>query len=107
MFNNSSILFPSNTIQLELRQYVTYINRNLLIIQVAICVFGLLGNLLAIVVINQRSLKNTSSAVFITYMAFFDSSVLVCHAMHLIRLPRNLVLHCSLTFLTELFNILR
>jgi hypothetical protein len=78
------------------------VNHILLFIQAFICIMGVLGNLLALIVINRKSLRNTSSAVFITYMAIFDSAVLILHGTNLIKLPRNVYLHCSLTYLTDL-----
>ena len=102
MFNNSSIPVLPNVFKEELKLYVHNVNHVLWYIQVMICVYGLLGNLLALIVINQKSLRNTSSAVFITYMAIFDSAVLVFHAVNLSKPPQYLYLLCFLTFLTDL-----
>ncbi len=99
MFNNSTVANPFKS---ELGIYVRNVNHILLYIQAFICVFGLVGNLLALIVINQKSLRNTSSAVFITYMAIFDSAVLILHAVNLAKPPRIVILLCSLTFLTDL-----
>jgi hypothetical protein len=66
--------------------------------------FGILGNGLALIIINRRALRDTSSSVFITYLAIFDSSVLIVHIINLITL-RNIhssILHCFLAYLTDL-----
>jgi len=97
-FNNSS--FP-NTFHGELIEYLRNVNRILLYIQIFICIFGLVGNLLVLIAINQKCLRNTSAAVFITYMAIFDSAVLIFHGVNLIKLPRNVILLCSLAAFTD------
>jgi hypothetical protein len=102
MYNNSSLSLPSDGFRIEFKQYVIKVNYILLFPQAFICVMGILGNLLALIVINRKSLRNTSSAVFITYMAIFDTAVLLSHAGSLAKLPRNLYLQCSLTYLTDL-----
>jgi hypothetical protein len=102
LFNNSSLSSPSDAFRDEINQYVTEVNHILLFIQGFICLMGILGNLLTLIVINQKSLRNTSAAVFITYLAIFDSAVLLVHAGNLVRPRRNLFLHCSLTYLTDL-----
>lgn len=103
MFYNSSLSFTTNnTFREHLKQYVHNVNQNLSYIQVGICIFGLLGNLLVLLVINQKSLRNTSSAVFITYLAIFDSAVLILHGINLAKPRRNLYLLCILTFFTDL-----
>ena len=101
-YNSSLILAANNTFREQLRNYVINVNQILFYVQVGICVFGLLGNLLVLLVINQKSLKNTSSAVFITYLAIFDSAVLICHGINLSKPRRNLYLLCILTFFTDL-----
>ena len=98
-FNNSTV---ANPFREELDRYLRRVNYMAIYVQVCICIFGLVGNLLALIVINQKSLKNTSSAVFITYMAIFDSAVLIFHTINLAKLPRHLWLHCTLTFYTDL-----
>ena len=103
MSTNSSISNSSDTIKrYEISQYISLVNHVILHIQIFIFLMGALGNLLAIIVINQKSLKNTSSAVFITYMAIFDTAVLFVHATPLIMPRGNLFLHCSLIYLTDL-----
>ena len=102
IFNNSNSSEATNNFRIELNQYLANLNYILSFVQGFICIMGLLGNLLALIVINRRSLKNTSSAVFITYMAIFDSAVLVSHAANLARWKRSLFLHCSLIYLTDL-----
>jgi uncharacterized protein YacL len=103
MFHNSSLSFASNsTFRVQLKYYLHNVNQALFYIQIVICIFGLLGNLLALLVINQKSLRNTSSAVFITYLAIFDSAVLIFHAINLAKPRRHLYLLCVLTFFTDL-----
>lgn len=102
MYNNSSSLSPSDDLRREINEYVTYVNYILSFIQAFVVIMGVLGNILALIVINRKSLRNTSSAVFITYMALFDSAVLILHAVNLARPRRNLFLHCSSTYLTDL-----
>jgi len=102
---NSSLSLPSDYfIRKEINQYVAQINFTLAFVQTFVLAIGLFGNTLALIVINQKSLRNTSSAVFITYMAIFDSAVLLLHAANLARPRRNLFIHCSLTYLTDLFT---
>lgn len=103
MMNSSSIsLYSNNTSRDQLKIYMSNVNYILWYVQIGICIFGLLGNLLALIVINQKSLRNTSSAVFITYLAIFDSAVLIFHAINLSKPRRNLYLLCTLTFFTDL-----
>lgn len=102
MSGNSSILNSSDPFRYEIIQYIARVNSIILYVQIFIFLMGALGNLLAIIVINQKPLKNTSSAVFITYLALFDTAVLFVHALNL-ALPRgHLFLHCSLIYLTDL-----
>ncbi len=103
MYNNSSQSLPLNdSFRIELSEYIAKVNYILLFIQAFICIMGVLGNLLVLIVINRKSLRNTSAAVFITYMAIFDITVLLLHAANIARFSRNLILHCSLTYLTDL-----
>jgi hypothetical protein len=103
--NNTSLLLSSDGLmRKEIDPFVSKINFILKFPQLFIVLTGLFGNTLALIVINKKSLRYTSSAVFITYMAIFDSAVLVLHAANLVRPRRNLIIHCSLTFLTDLFT---
>ncbi|CAF1187782.1 unnamed protein product [Rotaria sordida] len=102
MYNNSSALSSSNEFVNEIKRYLANLNYTLSFIQAFIVLFGILGNLIALVVINRRSLRNTSSTTFITYMAIFDSSVLLLHGANLARSSKNPFIHCSLTYLTDL-----
>jgi hypothetical protein len=102
MYNNSSQSLPPIGFRVELNQYIAKVNYILLFIQAFISIMGVLGNLLVLIVINRKSLRNTSAAVFITYMAIFDTAFLLVHAANLVRSRRNLILHCSLTYLTDL-----
>ena len=102
MHNNSSALPVYHELRDEFNRYAIKVNHVLMFLEAVICFSGILGNLLALIVINRKSLRHTSSAVFITYLAIFDSAVLLTHAATLFRPRRNLFLHCSLTYLTEL-----
>jgi len=102
MYNNSSLSLSQDHFRNEINQYVSNVNYILSFVQAFICIMGILGNLLALIVINRKSLRNTSSAVFITYMSVFDTAVLLSHAANIAKLPRNLYLQCSLTYLTDL-----
>jgi hypothetical protein len=86
----------------ELNRYIANVNYILAFLQAIMSFSGIIGNLSALIVINRKSLRYTSSAVFITYLAIFDSVVLIVHAANLARPRRNLFLHCSLTYLTDL-----
>ncbi|CAF0784765.1 unnamed protein product [Adineta steineri] len=102
IYTNLSSSSPSNIFRTEIKQYIDDVNRVLAFVQAFICIVGVLGNLLALIVINRKSLKNTSSAVFITYMAIFDSAALLLHFAHLARRRRILFLHCALAYITDL-----
>lgn len=87
----------------EIGRFIQNLNYWLLIVECLVVFFGICGNLLALVVINRRSLRDTSSSVFITYLAVFDSSVLLVHLTSLItsRFVRSTTLHCLLAYLTD------
>jgi len=103
--NNTSLSLPSDYfVRKEINQYVAKINFILTFVQTFICLSGLFGNILALIVINKKSLRNTSSAVYITYMAIFDSTVLLLQTASLVQPRRNLLIHCSLTYLTDVFT---
>ncbi|CAF3984176.1 unnamed protein product, partial [Rotaria magnacalcarata] len=97
-------LLTDNYIQLEMQKFAVKLKFIFVFAQAFICLFGLFGNVLALIVINKKSLRNTSSSVFITYMAIFDSAVLVLHAANLVRPRRKLFIHCSLIYLTDVFT---
>ena len=90
-------------IRMEINKFIQNLNYWLLIVECLMVFCGICGNLLALIVINRRSLRDTSSSVFITYLAIFDSSVLLVHISSLIssRLVRSYLLHCSLAYLTD------
>ena len=105
MEQNSSLSLLSNHYnRVEFYHYKQKINFIIAFVQSFISLGGILGNLLALIIINKKSLRNTSSSVFITYMAIFDSMVLILHPAHLVKPRRNLFIHCSLTYLTDLFT---
>ena len=102
MDSNSSQSILSDGSRREINQYFAAVNYRLAFFQGFICISGLLGNLLALIVINRKTLRHTSSAVFITYLAIFDSAVLLSHAASLLQPRRNLYFHCSVTYLIGL-----
>jgi hypothetical protein len=65
---------------------------------------GIFGNGLALVVINRRSLRDTSSSVFITYLAIFDISVLLVQITSLASSHwiHSYIFHCFLAYLIDL-----
>ncbi|CAF1217476.1 unnamed protein product, partial [Didymodactylos carnosus] len=89
----------------EMTTYIAQVNYYLFILDSIIALGGFLGNLLALVVINRKPLKNTSSSVFITYLALFDISVLIVHVFSIsishFKL-HNLIVHCFITYATDL-----
>ena len=88
----------------EFYRYSEPVNYTLTYVQSFILLTGLPGNLLALIVINKKSMRSTSSAVFITYMAIFDSAVLLLHAGNLVRPRRKLILDCASKYLTDVFT---
>ena len=102
MYNNSSSTVCPEVFRKEIGEFMRKVNNKIVLVQTFIVVFGLLGNLLALIVINRKSLRNTPSSVFITYLAIFDSSVLLTHAANLIGPRENPFISCSLTYLTDL-----
>ncbi|CAF0935475.1 unnamed protein product [Rotaria sp. Silwood1] len=102
IYNISSNSSSSNKFEIEFTRYIISLNYTLSFVQAFIILFGVLGNLLALIVINRRSLKNTSSAVYITYMAIFDSCVLFLHGANLRITSRSAFINCSLTYFTDL-----
>jgi len=103
--NHSSIdIFNDTLIRIEITEFIRQVNYWLMIMEVVMVICGIFGNGLALIVINRRSLRDTSSSVFITYLAIFDSSVLIVHIISLISL-RSIgpyILHCLLAYLTDL-----
>ncbi|CAF1274318.1 unnamed protein product, partial [Didymodactylos carnosus] len=108
--SSSSELCPTGShvncaLRYEMMAYISRVNYYMLIINSIIALGGILGNILALIVINRKPLKNTSSSVFITYLALFDISVLAVHMFTLFmghfRL-RNLLLYCVIIFTTDL-----
>jgi hypothetical protein len=104
LVGNSTSLSRSSSdlVRKEINAYVAKLNFILIFPQLFVALTGLFGNILALIVINKKSLRKTSSAVFITYMAIFDSAVLILQCANLARPRNNLFIHCSLTYLTDL-----
>lgn len=101
--SNDSLSLPSDyLIRVAVNQYMKQVNFIIMFVQLFVLFIGLFGNLLALIVINRKSMRNTSSSVFITWMAILDSAVLLLHAAKLIQPRRNLFIHCSLTYLIDL-----
>ena len=104
-----SLVSPNDTfVRIELTKFIHTVNHWLLIIDFLMVVCGIAGNGLALTIINRRSLRDTSSSVFITYLAIFDTSVLLVHIASLItsRTIESLVLHCLLACLTDIVTFL-
>lgn len=106
--SNASLvaLQNNNTVRQEITEFIRKVNSWIAIVEIVMVICGLVGNGLALIVINRRSLRDTSSSVFITYLAIFDISVLVVHVSSLAtsRWINSYVLHCLLTYLTDLFT---
>lgn len=102
--NNSTIeIFNDTLIRIEINQFIKQVNHWLLIIEIFMVICGVLGNGLALIVINRRSLCDTSSSVFITYLAIFDTSVLIVHITSLIvsRQIEYYIVQCFLVYLID------
>ncbi|CAF1250557.1 unnamed protein product [Adineta ricciae] len=102
--NQSSIeIFDDRAMRIEITEFIRQVNYWLMIIEMIMVICGICGNGMALIVINRRSLRDTSSSVFITYLAIFDSSVLIVHITSLITLHsiQSYILHCFFTFLTD------
>ena len=100
--------FNDTAIRIEITEYIRQVNHWLMIVELVMVICGLLGNGLALIVINRRSLRDTSSSVFITYLAIFDSSVLLVQITSLIIFSniQSYILHCFLTYLTDLVTFI-
>ena len=92
------------SIRKEMTEFIQQVNFWITIIEIVMVTCGLLGNGLALIVINRRALRDTSSSVFITYLAIFDSLVLVVHITSLATSHwiHSYILHCTLAYLTDL-----
>jgi len=103
--NNSTVSFLNDSLlRIEITEFIQKVNFWLTIMEILMVVCGILGNGLALIVINRRSLRDTSSSVFITYLAIFDISVLVVHITNLATSYwiKSYILHCFLAYLTDL-----
>ena len=103
IINNTQTINES-MIRMEIMEYIQEVNFWITIIEIIMVICGILGNGLALIVINHRSLRDTSSSVFITYLAIFDISVLVVHITSLASSHwiQSYILHCCLAYLTDL-----
>ncbi|CAF0785806.1 unnamed protein product [Adineta steineri] len=104
---NSVIVVPvlnDSLIRMEITEFIQKVNFWITIMEIVMVICGIIGNGLALIVINRRSLRDTSSSVFITYLAIFDISVLVVHITSLAtsHLIHSYIAHCFLTYLTDL-----
>jgi hypothetical protein len=103
--NNSANSFLNDSlIRIEITEFIQKVNFWITIAEILMVICGILGNGLALIVINRRSLRDTSSSVFITYLAIFDISVLVVHITSLAtsNLIHSYILHCFLAYLNDL-----
>ena len=96
--------FNQTLMRNEINRFIKQVNYWLMITAYFVVIFGVLGNGLSLIVINRRSLRSTSSGVFITYLAIFDTLVLIVHQIGLItsRSINFYILHCFITFFTDL-----
>jgi hypothetical protein len=103
---NNSLLgnFDDTLMRIEITEFIQKVNYWIIIVDLIMVICGIFGNGLALIVINRRSLRDTSSSVFITYLAIFDTSVLIVHIISLgtSRLIQSYILHCFLAYLTDL-----
>jgi hypothetical protein len=88
----------------EITEFIRQVNYWLILMEIIMVICGICGNGLALIVINRRTLRDTSSSVFITYLAIFDSLVLIVHITSLVtaRTIQSFILHCFLAYLTDL-----
>jgi hypothetical protein len=102
--NSTISMLNDNLIRIEITEFIQKVNFWLTIMEILMVICGILGNGLALIVINRRSLRDTSSSVFITYLAIFDIFVLVVHITSLAtsRWIHSYILHCILAYLTDL-----
>lgn len=100
----SSSRIDDTHIRKEMNEFIPKVIFWLTIIEIVMVTCGILGNGLALIVINRRSLRDTSSSVFITYLAIFDISVLTVHITILAssKWVHSYLTHCFLTYLTDL-----
>jgi hypothetical protein len=93
-----------SVIREEMMEYIRQVNLWIIIVEILMVTFGILGNGLALIVINRRSLRDTSSSIFITYLAIFDIAVLTVHITSLATSHwiQSYIFHCILTYLADL-----
>jgi hypothetical protein len=104
--NSTVSLLNDRLIRMEITQFIQTVNFYITMIEIIMVICGILGNGLALIVINRRSLRDTSSSVFITYLAIFDISVLGVYITSLAtsRWIQSYILHCFLAYLTDLVS---
>jgi len=103
--NNSTVsMLNDSLIRIKITEFIQKVNFWITIMEILMVICGIFGNGLALIVINRRSLRDTSSSVFITYLAIFDISVLVVHITSLATSHwiQSYILHCFLAYLTDL-----
>ncbi|CAF1396179.1 unnamed protein product [Adineta ricciae] len=103
--NNSIVpVLNDSLIRIEITEFIQKVNFWIIIMEILMVICGIVGNGLALIVINRRSLRDTSSSVFITYLAIFDISVLVVHVSSLATSHwiHSYISHCLLTYLADL-----
>ncbi|CAF1487372.1 unnamed protein product [Rotaria sp. Silwood1] len=107
--NNHSLINNLNDTSkcAEIDEFVREVDYWVTIIQCCMVLFGVLGNGLALIVINRRSLRNTSSSVFITYLAIFDSLVLIAYFTYSVIWDQYLVFlsSCVIIYLHDFFTL--
>ncbi|CAF3566160.1 unnamed protein product [Rotaria socialis] len=106
-FNQSDsavAMLNDSLIRIEITEFIQKVNFWITIMEIVMVICGILGNGLALIVINRRSLRDTSSSVFITYLAIFDILVLAVHITNLAisYYIQSYILHCFFAYLTDL-----
>jgi hypothetical protein len=105
--NDSTVsILNDSLMRIEIMEFIHRVNFWITIMEVLMVICGIFGNGLALIVINRRSLRDTSSSVFITYLAIFDISVLVVHITSLATsyYIHSYILHCFLVYLIDLIT---
>lgn len=74
------------------------------LLQITLVIFGTIGNLLSIIVINRKPLRIGSSSVFITFLAVFDTMVLLMHTVRLYVHPKSWMINCAMTISTDFWS---
>ena len=74
---------------------------------IALSIFGCAGNLLTLIIINQRFFRKTASAAFIFGLCLADCVVLCLHTLQIVAKdhPHVTIYECGIIFLTDVFRL--